>query len=72
MAPKVKAQIRVPLQAREVKIIRRLKKVLQLPETKIAPAVNRNKTTVYEALGKDWAHADGLVCKLLAMRGATW
>jgi hypothetical protein len=37
-----------------VEIIRRLKKVLELPVTKIALAVNRNKTTVYEALEKDW------------------
>ena len=54
MAPKTKTYVRMPLQAREVEIIRRLKKVLELPVTKIALAVDRNKTTVYEALGKDW------------------
>jgi hypothetical protein len=47
-------QRRVPLAAREVLIIRRLQKVIKLPVTKIALAVNRNKTTVYEALDKNW------------------
>jgi hypothetical protein len=37
---------RLPLCAREVVIIRRMKKVLKLPATKIAMAVGRNKTTV--------------------------
>lgn len=51
--PKSKPQ-RVPLGAREVTIIRRLKDVVKLPVTKIALAVDRNKTTVYEALDKKW------------------
>ena len=45
---------RVPLAAREVQIIRRLKTVIKLPVTKIALAVGRNKTTVYRALDKNW------------------
>ena len=47
-------QRRVPLTTREVHIIRRLKNVLKLEVTKIALAVGRNKTTVYEALDKNW------------------
>ena len=39
---------------REVTIIRRLKTIVKLPVTKIALAVDRNKTTVYEALDKKW------------------
>ena len=54
MAPKLSKQRRVPLGAREVTIIRRLKTVVKLPVTKIALAVDRNKTTVYEALDKKW------------------
>ena len=45
---------REPLLKREVVIIRRLKNVVKLPVTKIALAVNRNKTTVYTALDKKW------------------
>ena len=41
---------RVPLGSREVQIIRRLKKVIKLPVTKIALAVQRNKSSVYKAL----------------------
>ena len=48
-------QTRVPLKARKVEIFRRMKKVLDFPVTKIALAVNRNKTSVYVALGDDWA-----------------
>ena len=39
--------IRVPLAAREVHIIRRLKNIVKLPVTKIAIAVGRNKSAVY-------------------------
>ena len=46
--------IRVPLAAREVHIIRRLKNIVKLPVTKIAIAVGRNKSTVYSALDKKW------------------
>ena len=45
---------RVPLAAREVYIIRRLKTVLKLPVGKIALAVARHKKTVYSALDKKW------------------
>ena len=45
-AMKAKA-IRVPLAAREVHIIRRLKNIVKLPVTKIAIAVGRDKSTVY-------------------------
>ena len=45
---------RKPLQAREVAIIRRMHRVLQLPVTHIALATERNKTTIYEALDKSW------------------
>ena len=56
MAPanKTKIQTRVPLKAREVEIIRRMEKVLGLPVTKVALAVNRNRTSMYAAPG-DWA-----------------
>ena len=45
---------RVPLQAREVAIIRRLHQVIGLPVTQIASAVDRNKSTVYGALDTNW------------------
>ena len=45
---------RVPLGWREVHIIRRLKRVLKLPVTKIAKGVGRNKTSVYQALDTAW------------------
>ena len=51
MAPTMQ---RMPLQAREVEIIRRLHQVIGLPVTKIALAVSRNKLTVYGALDKSW------------------
>ena len=47
-------QRRVPMTTREVTIIRRLKKYVQLPVTKIALGVGRNKTTIYEALSTNW------------------
>ena len=54
MAKKVKAKKfggrRAPLLKREVDIIRRLKNVVKLPITKIALAVNRNKSLVYSAM----------------------
>ena len=46
--------IRVPLAAREVHIIRRLKSIAKLSFTKIAIAVGRNKRAVYSALDKKW------------------
>ena len=46
MAPALK---RIPLGAREVEIMRRLHRVIGVPVTKIALAVNRNKSTVYDA-----------------------
>jgi len=51
---KRKKLCRVPLGAREVHVIRRLKNVLGVPVTKIALATERNKTTVYEALDRRW------------------
>ena len=45
---------RVPLQQREVTIIRNMKKKLKLPVTKIAAAVERSKETVYKALDPSW------------------
>ena len=48
---------RVPLGSREVQIIRRLKKVIKLPVTKIALAVQRNKSSVYKALRRSFAPA---------------
>ena len=53
MAPKS----RLPLGSREVHIIRRLKKIVKLPVTKIALATERNKTTIYEALDSTWKAA---------------
>ena len=50
-----RVQTRVPLQAREVQMIRRMKTVLKLPVTKIALAVNRNKTSIYAALSTAWS-----------------
>ena len=41
---------RKSLGTREVEIIRRLKRKLKLPITKIALAVGRDRTTVYKAL----------------------
>jgi hypothetical protein len=41
---------RVPLQAREVDIIKRMKRVLKLPIKQIARCVGRHKKTVYKAL----------------------
>ena len=48
---------RVPLGSREVQIIRRLKRVIKLPVTKIALAVQRNKSSVYKALRPSFAPA---------------
>jgi len=45
---------RKPLEAREVAIIRRMKRVLKLPITKIASVLDRNKTSIYKALEKGW------------------
>ena len=55
MAPKLPKR-RAPLQLGEVRIIRRLKTIIKLPVTQIAKAVDRNKSTVYEALDKTWTH----------------
>ena len=55
MAPKPSMR-RVPLAAREVHIIRRLKKVVKLPVTTIALATERNKTTIYSALDQESSH----------------
>ena len=41
---------RVPMSARELVIIRRLKKVVKLPVAKIAQAVGRHKTTIRKVL----------------------
>ena len=46
---------RKPLLPREVTIIRRLKRITKLPPSKIAQAVGRSRTTVYEALDRTWA-----------------
>ena len=46
---------RKPLLSREVTIIRRLKRITELPPSKIAQAVGRSRTTVYEALDRTWA-----------------
>ena len=51
MAPKLSKPRRVAWGASEVTISRRLKTVEELLVTKIARAVDRNNTTVYEALG---------------------
>ena len=48
-------QKRVPLQAREVPIIRDLRTILKLPITKIALAVKRDRTSIYAALSKAWS-----------------
>ena len=45
---------RKTLLQREVDIIRRMKRVLKLPVTHIASAVDRDKTTVYKALSRSW------------------
>lgn len=45
---------RMPLQQREVTIMRRMKNVLGLPVTQIALATDRNKSTVYKALDTTW------------------
>ena len=45
---------RKPMSLREVEIIRRLKKVVKLPVATIAKGIDRNKTTVYDALKKTW------------------
>ena len=45
---------RKPLQEREVAIIRNMKKMLKLPVTKIALAVERTKRTVYKSLDPKW------------------
>ena len=45
---------RKPLLPREVTIIRRLKRVHKMPVTKIATAVDRNKSSVYKALDPKW------------------
>lgn len=50
----VLARCRVPLESREVDIIRRLKRVIKLPVAQIANAVGRNKTTVYCAIDRAW------------------
>ena len=42
------------MSAREVAIIRRLKKVVKLPVATIAKGVDRHKKTVYAALEKSW------------------
>ena len=42
--------IRVPLEAREIVIIKRLHKVVKMPILKIAQAVGRHKKTIYKAL----------------------
>ena len=39
---------------REIEIIKRMKRVLKLPVTHIARAVNRNKTTIYLVLRRSW------------------
>ena len=46
--------IRRPLAAREVTIVRRMKKLLQMRVTDIATAVDRNKSSVYKALSPSW------------------
>jgi len=57
MAPKLSQKQRVPLAAREVQIIRRLKHIVKLPVTKIALATGRNKSTIYQALDAKWQAA---------------
>ena len=46
------------LGTREVEIIRRLKRKLKLPITKIALAVGRDRTTVYKALRRTFQAAE--------------
>ena len=46
---------RLPMTTREVDIIRRLKKHVQLPVAKIALAVGRDKKTIYNALSSKWS-----------------
>ena len=48
---------RKPLLPREVVIIRRLQKIVHLPPSQIAKAVDRDRSTVYKALDRKWAHA---------------
>ena len=48
------AYYRKPLQRREVTIIRRMKKVLKMPVTQIAIAVERHKSSIYKALDPAW------------------
>ena len=48
---------RKPLQQREVAIIRSMRQKLNLPVSKIALAVDRNKSTMYKALRKTWKAA---------------
>ena len=48
------AYYRKPLQRREVTIIRRMKKVLKMPVTQIAIAVERRKSSIYKALVPAW------------------
>ena len=48
------AYTRKPLDHREARIIRRMKTVLKAPVTKIATVVERNKSSVYEALSSDF------------------
>ena len=43
-----------PVGLREARIIWRMKHVLKLPVTKIAVVVERNKTSIYRALGPDF------------------
>ena len=45
---------RKPLGLREARIIWRMKHVLKLPVTKIAVALERNKTSAYRALGPNF------------------
>ena len=42
--------VRVPMQAREIAIIKRLHKVVRMPILKIATALGRHKKSVYKAL----------------------
>ena len=44
------AHQRKPIGAREIQIIKRLKKVIKLPVTTIALAVERHKKSIYKAL----------------------
>ena len=42
--------VRVPMQAREIAIIKRLHKVMGMPILKIATALGRHKKSIYKAL----------------------